>query len=802
MARRPLPPSALRADVDPASLGFETTTELEPIDGIVGQDRAVEAVTFAIGMPHEGYNLYVQGPEGSGRSTLLRDALGRAAAADPTPDDWCYVHGFEEPQRPRTLRLPAGRGAAFRDTMTRLVDELRRALPAAFEGEAYRAQREALEAAIRERREHALTEFEKRAREVEVTLVRTPIGVGLAMTRGDEVLEPEAFRDLPAEEQARRKQDIARLEAELQVILRHLPTWERQGREQLAALEQELVRSTAGPLVGAVRQAFADLPAVVAHLDAVETDVIAHADAFVVVAAASDAGAPPALRALASEEGSTLRRYSVNLLVDHGADRGAPVVHEPNPTYANLLGRVEYIAQLGALATNFMLIRPGALQRANGGYLVLDARRVLTEPFAWEGLKRALRSGELRIESVARALTLVDTVTLEPEAIPLKVKVALVGERRLHDLLTALDPEYPELFKVVADFDDRIERHPETERMFARVVATTAKRAGTRPVDAPGVARLLEHLARSSGDRDRLSTHMRTLADLVLEADDQAERAGRSTVGAADVDAALDGRRRRVSRRRELLLEAIRDGTLLVETTGEAVGQVNGLSIHQLGEEIFGWPTRITARVRLGSGELVDIEREVDLGGPIHSKGVLILAGYLGGRYSPERPLSLHASLVFEQSYGGVEGDSASLAELCALLSAIGEIPVRRTIAMTGSIDQWGRVQPIGGVNEKIEGFFDVCRARGQLDTGVGAIIPAANVRHLMLRREVVDAVADGRFRVWAVETVDEAVELATGLTSAVVDAAVEQRLERFAAAARRATGGRAPRPGRGTGTG
>jgi predicted ATP-dependent protease len=483
----------------------------------------------------------------------------------------------------------------------------------------------------------------------------------------------------------------------------------------------------------------------------------------------------------------------VNLLVDNAARSGAPVIHEPNPTYANLLGRVEYVAQLGALATNFTLIRPGALQRANGGYLVLDARKVLTEPFAWEGLKRALRSGELRIESVARALTLVDTVSLEPEPIPLSVKVALVGERRLHDLLTALDPEYPELFKVVADFDDRITRDPATERLFARVVATTATRAGTRPVDAAGVARLLEHLARSAGDQERLSTHMRTLADLVLEADDRAVQAGRPTVGAAEVEAALEGRRRRVSRRRELLLEAIRDGTLRIETTGEAVGQVNGLSVHRLGDEVFGWPTRISARVRLGAGELVDIEREVELGGPIHSKGVLILAGYLGGRYSPDRPFSLHASLVFEQSYGGVEGDSASLAELIALLSAIGDVPVRRSIAMTGSIDQWGHVQAIGGVNEKVEGFFEVCRARDQLAAGVGVIIPTANVRHLMLRSEVVEAVAAGRFRIWAVDSVDAAVELATGQPSGEVDAAVERRLERLAATARDAVAGPGP---------
>ncbi len=791
----PLPASALLRPCDPASLGFGTTAELEPIEGIVGQDRAVEAVDFAIRLSHPGYNLFALGPEGVGRSALVRGALERHAAGQPVPEDWAYVHNFVEPQKPRALRLPAGRGTLLRSAMERLVNELRSALPAAFESDAYRARREALEEELRRRRDRALAEFEKRARALDVALLRTPMGLGLAMVRGDEVISPEQFRQLPPEEQERRRQNLSRLESELQMLLRHIPAWEREGRQQLQALNREVIRSTASPLIEAVRAAFADLPAVLAYLDQVEADVVAHAEDFLAAATATDTTAPPALRALAAEEVASLRRYTVNLIVDNAGRIGAPVVYEDNPTFANLVGRIEHISQLGALVTNFTLIKPGALHRANGGYLILDARKVLLEPYAWEGLKRALRARELRIESLGQALSLVSTVSLEPEPIPLSVKVALIGDRLLYYLLAARDPDFLELFKVPADFSEDVDRTPETDRIYARLIAGLARREGLRPFDAGGVARVIEAAARDAGDAQKVSTHMRSLNDLLVEADYFAGRAGRDVVTAADVQAAIEAKIRRVGRLRERLGEQFRRGILLVDTTGAVVGQANGLSVYELGEDIFGWPTRITARVRLGSGEVVDIEREVELGGPIHSKGVMILAGFLGGRYAANRPLSLRASLVFEQSYGGVEGDSASLAELCALLSAIGELPIRQGVALTGSVNQHGAVQAIGGVNEKIEGFFDVCAARG-LTGDQGVIIPAANASHLMLRADVVAAAAEGRFHIWPVTTVDEALEILTGLPAGergpdglwpegTVNALVDARLEELARTAR-----------------
>jgi lon-related putative ATP-dependent protease len=493
----------------------------------------------------------------------------------------------------------------------------------------------------------------------------------------------------------------------------------------------------------------------------------------------------------AARDAATRRRYSVNVLIDNSHARGAPVVYADNPSHPELIGRIEHLAQMGALVTDFMLIKPGALHRANGGYLVLDARRVLTQPFAWDGLKRCLSANEIRIESLGQALSLVSTVSLEPEPIPLNLKVVLVGERVLYYLLYNLDPDFRELFKVAADFEEDMDRSPETQLLYARLVATIARREKLRPLDRDAVARVLEHGSRQAADAEKFSIRVQDITDLLREADYWARAVNRDTVQAADVERAIDARTYRGDRVRSRVQQEIQRGTILIDTEGARIGQVNGLSVVRLGEADFGYPTRISARVRLGKGEVVDIQREVELGGPIHSKGVLILGGFLGARYSGERPLSLAASLVFEQTYGAVEGDSASCAELCALLSALAEVPVRQALAITGSVNQHGDVQAIGGVNEKIEGFFDTCKGRG-LTGEQGVIIPAANVKHLMLREEVVRACRDGRFSVYPVATADQAIELLTGVGAGEPDASgsfprdsingrVEQRLARLA---------------------
>jgi lon-related putative ATP-dependent protease len=563
------------------------------------------------------------------------------------------------------------------------------------------------------------------------------------------------------------KEALGELEEGLgELIQRTFPRWERETRSAIRDASETVTRRAVGHLIDEVRREYRDAPEILAHLDAMETDVIANAEEFLAAALPAEA---PALLAARISDGSTFRRYQVNLIVDRTDQVGAPVVFEDLPTEPNLVGRVEHAAHLGALVTDVTLIRPGALHRANGGYLVLDARRLLGQPLAWDALKRALRGDEIRIESPGERLGLIATASLEPQPIPLDAKVVLIGDRVLYHLLADLDPDFLELFKVQVDFEEEIPRTLETEQRYARLFGTIAAGEGLRPLEPGGAAAIVEHASRLAGDAERLSTHMRRLTDVLREADDHAARAERTTIGAGDVDSAIAAGRRRAARLHERSLEDMTRGTLLVRTTGEAVGVANGLSVISLGESSFGRPSRITARVRLGDGEVVDIEREVDLGGPLHSKGVLILAGFVGGRYGRERPLSVRASLVFEQSYGGVEGDSATLAETCALLSALGEVPIRQSIAMTGSLDQQGDIQPVGGLDEKIEGFFEICAVRG-LDGSQGVIIPAANVANLMLRPEVVEAARRGRFSIWAVATIDEALEILTGRPAGKAD--------------------------------
>ncbi|HUL78220.1 MAG TPA: AAA family ATPase [Vicinamibacteria bacterium] len=789
----PLPVRSLSRRCDPSSLSFATTADLPDVAGIIGQERAEEAVRFAIGIRRYGYNLYALGTSGMGKHGFVRAFLERQAAGESAPPDWCYVHNFADPRRPRALRLPAGRGPQLAEDMRALVDELRAAIPAVFESEDYRTRRKLVEAQFGEQSERAFAAIEERARERGVAIIKTPAGVGMAPLREGEVIPPEKFQKLPGREQERLKAEMAAVQQELQDAAGTLPREARRQRDELRRLDRLVTASAASHLIDEVRARWADVPVVLEHLGEVQKDVVDNAEDF--LPPPEGANAVKALLGGRGGDRKPARRYQVNVLVSQPSASGAPVVYEDHPTHANLVGRVEHVAEMGNLVTDFTLVQGGALHRANGGYLIVDARRLLLQPLAWDELKRALRSKLVRIESLGQALSLTATASLEPEPIPLEVKVVLLGERHLYYLLSHLDPEFPELFKVAADFEEEIERTAEGELLYARLLGTFARREGLRPLDRGAVARAIEQASRRAADAERLQVHAETVADLLREADHLAGEAGADVVAVEHVQAALDAQVRRASRVRERIQEDIRRGTILIDSRGDAVGQVNGLVVLQLGGYTFGRPSRITARVRLGSGNVVDIEKEVALGGPIHSKGVLILTGFLGQRFASERPLSLGASLVFEQSYSGVEGDSASCAELVALLSALGELPVKQGRAITGSVNQHGQVQPIGGVNEKIEGFFDVCRAGG-LTGDQGVLVPASNVKHLMLRSDVVEAAEKGLFHVWPVEAVDEAVELLTGVPAGekgadgrypegTVNRRVDDRLAAFAERAR-----------------
>ncbi|MBI2970071.1 MAG: AAA family ATPase [Gammaproteobacteria bacterium] len=783
--------SALYQHCDARAFDFATTNDLAEIDLAFSQQRALGALSFGTGIKGAEYNIFALGLPGAGKLHTIREVLQRKAGEQPPAGDWCYVNNFEQPHKPRVLRLPPQRGSRLRLDVDQLMEELEATIPAAFESEDYRTRIEELNQEFESHREQVLEELRVGAEQQGIVLVRTPGGFAFAPKGGrNEVLSPDEFNELPAEEKKKIQEKVETLQARLQRVLRQFPAWRKEVREKVKNLDREIAEYAVGHPIEVLAANYADLPEVTSFLDAMRRNIIANVDDF----RAQPETAMPLFGP--TSRPADLRRYRVNLLVDNGGQESAPVVYEDLPNHGNLIGRCEHQALMGTLVTDFTMIKPGALHRANGGYLILEARKILLQPYAWETLKRALESREVRIESLERVFGWVTTTTLEPEPIPLEVKVVLVGDRLTYYLLRQFDPEFPKLFKVAADFEDVIDRNGDSHLSFARMLGTLARQNGLRAVDRDGVARIIEHCSRLVEDAEKLSTHLGRISDLLREADYWAAQAGHEHVAAADVQRALDEQLFRADRIRRRVLENIARGTIMIDTDGTVVGQVNGLSVINLGDFSFGQPSRITATTRLGEGEFVDIEREAELGGAIHSKGVLILSSFLAARYARGIPLSVRASVVFEQSYGEVEGDSASLAELCAILSSLADVPIRQCLAVTGSVNQHGRVQPIGGVNEKIEGFFDVCKTTG-LKTGHGVVIPLRNVNHLMLREDVIAAVKEGRFGIYAVDSVDETLELLTGLSAGAsgddgrfpddtVNGRVDTRLREYASIRRR----------------
>ncbi len=760
----PLSVEQLYQATDPDLFNFETTADLDGPVAVVGQERAIDAVRFGIGIQQKGYNLFALGPHGLGKSNVISQFIEGRAAELPTPPDWCYVHNFEQSHKPHAIRLPTGQGVQLRDDMKQLVEELQAVLPAAFESEEYHAQRQAIEEELKERQESSFEELKNRAQERNIALVQTPSGLAFAPMRNGEVINPKDFLSLPEEDQKQVQVEVEGLQDELQRIMRQMPQWQKETRDRVKDLKREVATFTVVPLFAGLREKHRANQEVSAYLEKVQGHVIDNVDNFLNRASEDE---NPLAMMMRGQRGPSqppsFVEYEVNLLVDNSGRTGAPVIHIELPTYQNLIGRVEHLSQMGALLTNFTLIKPGALHEANGGYLILDARKLLQQPYSWDGLKRALKTQEVAIESLGQMYSLISTVSLEPEPIPLNIKVVLLGERILYYLLIQYEPEFAELFKVMADFEDEMERNAENSRDMAQLIAALAKRETLRPFDRGAVARILEFSSREVSDKERLGAHLLTLTDLLRESNYWAGEAGNDIVEATDVQRSIDEQVRRASRLRERMQESILRDIVFIDTSGEVVGQINGLSVLSVGTYSFGRPSRITVRAQMGKGEVIDIERRVELGGPIHAKGVYILTGFLGSRYARKRPLTLSASIVFEQSYAGVEGDSASSAELYALLSALAEAPIKQSLAVTGSVNQLGQVQAIGGVNEKVEGFFDICRARG-LTGEQGVLIPSSNVQNLMLRDDVRQAVADGLFNIYPVTHVDEGIELLTGI--------------------------------------
>ena len=757
---------------DASQFDFDTTAQVEPISGAFGQERAIDAIELGVGIQRSGFNLFVLGDPATGKFDATRERILAIAAGQPRGEDWCYVNNFKEPHKPHALRLPCGQGAGFRLDMQQLVEELRGAIPAVLESDDYRSRVEQIDAQFGGKQEQGFSELVDEAQGQGILLLRTPTGFSFAPDKDGEVMPHEEFEKLPDEEKERIAKAVRGLQEKLERLLRQIVLWRRAHREEMKKLNREVTMFAVGNMVDDLIRRYVALPEVVRWLDAFKEDVVENADIF-----RSQSESTPQQLAAQAEELPPLRRYEVNLLVGGGEVPGAPVVTEENPTYVNLVGRIEHIARFGALLTDFGLIKAGALHRANGGYLLLDLRRVLMQPFAWEALKRALHTREIRIESPGQFYGAVSTVSLEPQPIPLDVKVVLFGDRMLHMLLQAYDPEFVELFKVSADFEDDADASPESLKAYARVIATIAGKVCELPLDRHAVARVVEFGAREAGDSGKLSLHRRGLEDLITESEYWARKTGRDLIGREQVQRALDARIERSDSIRRRMQEEILRGTIMIDTAGAEPGQINGLAVYSVGDLVFGQPTRITATTRVGDGHVIDIQREAQLAGAIHSKGVMILSAFLAARYAARQPFALNASLAFEQTYGPVDGDSASLAELCALVSSLAGVPIRQAWAVTGSVNQRGEVQAIGGVNEKIEGFFDICVARG-LDASHGVLIPKANLRHLMLRRDVVEAVRDGRFAIHAVSQFDEAIALLTGEPD--IDQLVRKRLSQF----------------------
>lgn len=734
-----------------------------------GQQRAVEALQLGLDTQGPGYNIFVLGRPGSGRHAIVRRLLQAQALRLAAPQDYCYIHNFADSQKPRVLTLPAGEGARLRTEMQAFVSELGKAVQAAFEGDEYRSRLEAIQKDYKEREQAALQVLGEHASAEGLALMHSPQGLVFTPVRNGQALSEAEFDLLPADERERLATATRTLGEEANAWLQQLPRLRREMQARVRNASRDTLALAAGHLVEEVKESFAAHEQVIAFLKEVLQDIVETGEQF----RTELRGEEEEGEEIAELSGSlVVTRYQVNLLVGRAASEHAPVVSCDNPTHPQLVGRVDYVAHMGALLTNFTMIRSGALHQANGGFLLLDAVHVLSRPESWEALKRSLQVGRVVIESVAEAMGLgAAAPVLEPQPVPLSVKVVLIGEREHYYLLQALDPEFDPLFRVAADFEDDVPRTGDSEAAFGQSLGALARSHGLRPCDRAGVARLVEEAARLAEHAGRLSTRMGLLEELLHEADTVAARVGAGCIGATQVEAAIAAREHRSDRLRARLQQEFVERTLLVDTQSTHVGQVNGLAVADLGDFRFGHPVRITATARLGEERVLDVERESALGQPLHSKGVLILSSYLAARYAPSAPLSLAASLVFEQSYAPVEGDSASLAELCALLSALALVPLTQALAVTGSVNQFGAVQAVGAINEKVEGFHALCRARG-LTGEQGVVIPAANLPHLMLRAEVVEAVRAGKFHVWCVDNVDEAISLLSGVPAGEADAA------------------------------
>lgn len=750
---------------NPDDLGFETTADIAQLEGTVGQERAVSAIQFGLNVETHGFNIYVAGRPGTGRNSSVGAHTAKKAKTEPPPPDWCYVYNFHDPYRPRAIRLACGRGPEFASDMDEFVKAARNEIPRAFESENYEKRRNEILEVIQHRRDALLVELQGEASEMGFSVEATPVGIAsVPLTREGKPYTREEFDALPDEQKNGIKQRGAKLQENINQFVSRTRALEKEAQERLRELDREIALFAVGHLLQDLRakyqacNGFGDCSDILDYLNGVENDIVERLDDFRSPEKRQQ-GLPMVFEEMAE---SAFDRYQVNVFVTRNDGDGAPVVRENNPTYNNLLGKIDYKSRWGFMTTDHNMVKAGAVHRANGGYLILQALDVLVNPFSWDGLKRMLRAREAAPENFMDQYGVMPISTIKPQPIPLDVKVVIIGSPYLYYLLYYLDDDFRKLFKVKADFDIEMERGEKHVAQYAAFIADQCRELNLKPFHKTAVAKVVDYGSRLIEDKSKLSTRFIEVSDLVSEAAYWAESAGADIVTGEHVRQAIEQKEYRSRMIEDKVQSLIEEGTIMIDTEGLVVGQANALSIYDMGDYSFGRPSRVTARVAAGRGKVVDIQREAEMGGRIHSKGVMILTGYLEGKYAAKMPIAMVATLAFEQLYEEIDGDSASSTELYVLLSALAGLPINQGIAVTGSVNQLGQIQPIGGVNRKIEGFFEVCKAKG-LTGEQGVMIPRTNVRHLMLKQEVVDAVRDGKFNVWAIDTVDQGLEILTG---------------------------------------
>lgn len=775
MAITKLTSEQLYRKCDASKFDFTTTADLEERLSALGQDRAISAVELGINIKSRGYNLFCLGPEGTGKTSLVTRILEKEGKLRATPDDWVYVYNFDEPHKPLAINFPAGKAVAFARDMDDFSYSLEHDLPHVVKDELYEEQLDAIREKYKEKRNDYIKMLQKKAKGKKVSLLHMPMGVVVAPMKDGEIISPDVFDTLTDEEKNEIMADLNAMQEEIAQHQGNTPEWEEKQTAEIKKLQEKLVKDAIKEPLDVVKQKYKGNKKVAEYLKAVQNYILDNITSFVPSydqdnkPVAEDEPMAGLLNQLkGQQEEDKYSKFKVNVVVKNVPDSGAPIVLLDHPTQGNLVGKVERLQQFGALITDFSLIKGGALHRANGGFLLIDARKLLLQPYSWDSLKRALASKEIKIEAPSED-TSFSTISLDPQPIPLDVKVVMTGDAELYDLLSERDPDFTDYFKVEADFGVIIDRTEENEVEYAKLIGSLSKKKNLRSLNKQAVAKVIEYSSRLADDTEKLTAHVASIGDLLKEADYWARKSKASQIGKNHIEQAIKSQIYRSDRVNRAMLEQIDKGTILLDVTGEKVGQINGLVVYNFTRNSFGKPTRITTQVRLGRGEFINIEREVAMSGPIHSKGVLILQALIANRFAKHSPLSLSASIVFEQSYGGVDGDSASSTEYYCMLSAIANLPIKQTMAVTGSINQFGEIQPIGGVNEKIEGFFEVCKYNGLTGTQ-GVIIPRTNVVNLMLREDVIEAVENGQFSIYAIDNVDDGIELLTGMNAGKPD--------------------------------